>query len=106
MNEKIKAYGYQSWLQLYRDIERQGLASEDRISLTYNDSLPPASDEQKTAPALRNDLTLYVQEIKAEAFSELYNQLPGAAAIAVMVDMLEPEHKALAEFLTKLPTRP
>lgn len=111
MNEKIKAYGYTSWLELFRDIQKMGLAGEDRISLTYKPEIPGPLETDGPRP-LRDDLTLYMQEIRSEAFAELYSQLPGKASIDVVMQLIDDHGHALGEeknlilkFLNKLPTR-
>lgn len=88
------------------------MADEQRVELEYNtdeNSDTVAKDETHVKPG---NPVLYVDEIKARAFDEIYDLLPEPASVSIMKEMLETASKIgvnrhvrpVIEFLNKIPT--
>lgn len=99
----IDELGYNTWLELYESLIDQGLQDEQKVVLSWKGTNEPD----------RLDATVYIQQIRAAAFIEIYDKLPLKGTIEVMNDLLDNANEAVVnkftspvqEFLTKLPTR-
>lgn len=91
----ITDLGYPSWLACYDDMVHENLQDEPTIELTWPDSAT---------------VSLKMDRIKSGAFDEVFPLLPTAAAMQVMLAMIEDDasikqRQVLLEFLNKIPTR-
>lgn len=100
---ELAELGYTSWLELYEAMAAQGLQDEQKVTLSWE-----GTDESD-----RPDAVVYMSQIKAGAFAEIYPALPLKATIEVMNDLLDNANEAVVnkftspvqEFLNKIPTR-
>lgn len=101
---------FNTWLELFDYLKTNGFADDQRVALIYPQETPKILEPTDTIPEVQaadNEVVLYVDEIKARAFDELYERLPLIATIETLADLVDgiTKMKPVAEFLNKLPTR-
>lgn len=96
---EIDDLGYQSWLECYSVLVKDDLQDQPAIEFQWDPHDYPGSN-----------MTVDMDRIKSGAFDEIFPLLPTAAAMQVMVALVEDEHniqqrQVILEFLNKIPTR-
>jgi len=111
--------GFANWRNLYDHLKVVGMENEQRVALTYpqENPHPDTVSETHSNPEVRitdREIVLYVDEIKARAFEEIYDLLPEKGSVVMLQEMLETGSKLpgvnkhvrpAIEFLKKIPTR-
>jgi|SRR5688572_9639666 hypothetical protein len=107
--------GFANWRTLFDYIKTAGMADEQRVELEYKNEPSDTVATNETPPELKpGNPVLYLDEIKARAFEEIYDLLPDHKSVRVMFEMLETASnmpgvgrhvKPVMEFLNKIPQR-
>ncbi len=107
--------GFATWRTLFEYLKTAGMSDEQRVELAYNEQPSDTVAQHETQPDLKpGNPVLYVDEIKARAFEEIYDLIPEQTSVHIMKEMLETASKMpgvarhirpVMEFLNKIPTR-
>ena len=109
--------GFGTWSQLFDYLKSQGFADQQRVALVYPTESPETVAETNATPDIKpaaREVELYIDEVKARAFDELYERLPTRDGVGLMSEMLDAASKIVGvrshvypvkEFLNKLPIR-
>ena len=98
---QIQELGFDSWLELFKSLQKDKLIGEEKITLVW------AESENRPSVPLR------MCTVKANAFDEIYGQLPGEEAIDVIRALLgncgatlsRGDRMTIQGFLEKFPSR-
>lgn len=109
--QDLRFLGFAGWVDLARYIKRNDLEKFEAIRLPKHAlTIDPAAMPVPPLSLSDEDCwVLSIEEIKSNAFDEIFSALPLAVSIGVVVDAIEektPGSEAhVISFLKKLPTR-
>lgn len=94
---ELEQVGWESWTAFYEQLEKDGLAQEETVDLTW-----PDCDVEK--------LNISLDRVKSGAFSELYPKLPQKGSVEVIIDIVKDApnmecRQLVIDFLNKIPTQ-
>lgn len=98
-NYEIQELGFDSWLELFKSLEKDRLINEDQVTLAW--------------PKENREVKIKLCTVKARAFDEIYEQLPGEEAIEVIQELVKNcgsslqrgDRLTIRAFLEKFPSR-
>lgn len=102
--------GFTTWCALFDYLKTNGFADQQRVALVYPTTEPETVAESISTPHVKEaarEVEIYVDEIKARAFDEIYPRLPLTETVATLTDLLDgiTKMRPVVEFLNKLPKR-
>lgn len=109
---KIQDLGYQSWMELYHELEAKELLDGKIIQIHETDPaiVGAVNDKDLGASLQAPGIDICVDYVRARAFEELYHKLPLSESVEVLIDLLndpkfDDDVLTVIIFLKKLQTR-